>query len=94
MKQRFFTPIYLPQLAVFVYLSISLVCDQLYKFWQKEALSVDFKYVFKGGFYWILKYIMYYIQYMCECVLVTQLCPTLCDHVDCSPLGSSVYGSL
>ena len=31
---------------------------------------------------------------MCECVLVTQLCPTLCDHVDCSPLGSSVHGIL
>ena len=29
-----------------------------------------------------------------ECVLVTQLCPTLCDHVDCSPLGSSVHGIL
>ena len=26
------------------------------------------------------------------CVLVTQLCPTLCDPMDCSSLGSSVYG--
>ena len=25
---------------------------------------------------------------------VTQLCPTLCDPVDCSPLGSSVHGIL
>ena len=25
-------------------------------------------------------------------VLVTQLCPTLCDFMDCSPPGSSVYG--
>ena len=24
-------------------------------------------------------------------VSVTQLCPTLCDHVDCSPPGSSVH---
>ena len=24
--------------------------------------------------------------------LVTQLCPTLCDPMDCSPLGSSVHG--
>ena len=24
------------------------------------------------------------------CVLVTQPCPTLCDHIDCSPPGSSV----
>ena len=28
---------------------------------------------------------------LCLC-LVTQLCPTLCDPVDCSPLGSSVHG--
>ena len=25
-------------------------------------------------------------------VLVTQLCPTLCDHMDCSPPVSSVHG--
>ena len=25
-------------------------------------------------------------------VLVTQLCPTLCDPMDCSPPGSSVHG--
>ena len=25
-------------------------------------------------------------------VLVTQLCPTLCDHMDCSLPGSSVHG--
>ena len=27
-------------------------------------------------------------------VLVTQLCPTLCNPVDCSPPGSSVHGIL
>ena len=26
------------------------------------------------------------------CVLVSQLCPTVCDSMDCSPPGSSVYG--
>ena len=31
---------------------------------------------------------------MCVCVLVTQLCPTLCDPMDCSPPGSSVHGIL
>jgi len=30
---------------------------------------------------------------MC-CVLVTQLCHTLCNSMDCSPLGSSVHGFL
>ena len=25
---------------------------------------------------------------------VTQLCPTLCDPVDCSPAGSSIHGIL
>ena len=29
---------------------------------------------------------------MCVNVLVTQLCPTLCDPMDCSPPGSSVRG--
>ena len=28
---------------------------------------------------------------MCVCVLVAQLCPTLCDPTDCSPPGSSVH---
>ena len=28
----------------------------------------------------------------CTCVLVAQSYPTLCDHVDCSPPGSSVHG--
>jgi len=28
---------------------------------------------------------------LCVCVLVTQLCPTLCDPMDCSPPGSSVH---
>ena len=28
------------------------------------------------------------------CVLVIQLCPTLCDAMNCSPLGSSVHGIL
>ena len=28
------------------------------------------------------------------CVLVTRLCPTLVDHMDCSPPGSSVHGIL
>jgi len=29
-----------------------------------------------------------------ECVLVTQLCPTLCDPMDYSPPGSPVHGIL
>ena len=28
------------------------------------------------------------------CVLVAQLCPTLCNIIDCSPPGSSVHGIL
>ena len=28
------------------------------------------------------------------CVLVAQLCPTLCDSTDCSPPGSSDHGIL
>ena len=29
---------------------------------------------------------------VCVCVLVAQPCPTLCNPMDCSPPGSSVYG--
>ena len=29
-----------------------------------------------------------------QCVLVSQMCPTLCDTKDCRPLGSSVHGIL
>ena len=32
--------------------------------------------------------------YVCVCVLASQLCPTLCDPLDCSPPGSSVQGIL
>ena len=32
------------------------------------------------------------LQSVCVCVLVVQSCPTLCDPVDYSPLGSSVHG--
>ena len=28
----------------------------------------------------------------CVCVLVSQVCPTLCDPMDCSLPGSSVHG--
>ena len=31
---------------------------------------------------------------VCVCVLIAQSCPTLCDPIDCSPSGSSVYGIL
>ena len=33
-------------------------------------------------------------MYVCVCVLVAQLCLTLCDPMDCSPPGSSVHGIL
>ena len=31
---------------------------------------------------------------VCVCVWVTHLCPTLCDHIDCSPPGSSAHSIL
>ena len=30
----------------------------------------------------------------CMCAKLLQLCPILCDTMDCSPLGSCVYGIL
>ena len=41
------------------------------------------------------KVIQLYIHiHTCVLCLVTQLCPTLCDLMDCSPPGSSVQGIL
>ena len=34
------------------------------------------------------------VSFACVCVLVTQLCPTLCESMDCSQLVSSVLGIL
>ena len=34
------------------------------------------------------------MRWGCVCELVTQLCPTLCNPMDCSPPGSSVPGIL
>ena len=34
------------------------------------------------------------LSYACNACSVAQLCPTLCDPVDCSPPGSSVHGIL
>ena len=39
-----------------------------------------------------LEIISYIVYFHCAVCLVMQLCLTLCDPVDCSPLGSSVRG--
>ena len=36
----------------------------------------------------------FFSHYVCVCVFVTQLCPTLCNPLNCSPPGSSVPGIL
>ena len=33
-----------------------------------------------------------FVNWLCACAKSLQSCPTLCDPVDCSPPGSSVYG--
>ena len=35
-----------------------------------------------------------FTKLVCVSVLVAQLCPTLCDSMDCRPPGSSVHGAL
>ena len=35
-----------------------------------------------------------YLKCVCVCVLIAQLCPTLCDPMDCSPQCSCVHGIL
>ena len=36
----------------------------------------------------------YIYNIQCMCAKSLQLCPTLCDHMDCSPSGSPVHGIL
>ena len=60
---------------------------------------IIFIYVYSFVWY-ICIYMCVYIFRSCEVlcvwvkVLVTQLCPTLCEHMDCSPPSSSVHGIL
>ena len=35
-----------------------------------------------------------YFRVLCVCTMLLQLCPTLCDPMDCSPPGSSIHGIL
>ena len=46
--------------------------------------------VFEGPTFMI---ILFQYIWLCESV-VTQLCLTLCDPIDCSPPGSSIHGVL
>ena len=38
---------------------------------------------------WVVGYLLFRIMLAC---LVAQLCPTICDSMDCSPPGSSLWG--
>ena len=40
---------------------------------------------------WLKQYVLYYVTFT-TIVLVAQSCPILCDPMDCSLPGSSVYG--
>ena len=42
--------------------------------------------------YTYLNFIDLFRNQMISCYLVTKLCPTLCDPMDCSPTGSSIHG--
>ena len=48
----------------------------------------DDQVIFHGIMFWI-----WLIHISCVCP-VSQLCPTFCDPIDCSSLGSSVHGTL
>lgn len=41
----------------------------LYKFWQRQVLSLDAKINFQGGFYWILKYMWCIYTYIIHYII-------------------------
>ena len=58
----------------------------------KITIPSSFLYRYNNKFYVKFHYILKVISHMCMYVLVAQLCPTICDPMDCSPPGSSVHG--
>ena len=52
------------------------------------SLNFIFLFIYKRLF------ILTKFKYTSGACSVTQSCPTLCDHMDCSPPGSSVHGIL
>ena len=53
------------------------------------SLNKSISYLKKKNNVWVVCY----VDFCCFCCcLITQLCPTLCDPMDCSPPGSSVHG--
>ena len=55
----------------------SVLCSLLYCHW--------------WGWWWKLTLLLIYTSNICMCVVITQLCLTLCDPMDYSPSGSSVH---
>ena len=71
-------------MCVYIYLWLHSLC-RLFFYWSIVDLQcVSFRCTAK----WF-RYIYMYVK-----VLVAQLCPTLCDSIDCSLWGSSVHGIL
>ena len=62
------------------------------KIWQINYHSVNIHYL---SFNFHVSFLLWYrpLDLLCVC-LVTQLCPTLWDFMNCSPPGSSVHGIL
>ena len=81
-----------------------LLCSTtvLFKVWDCKIKNIFFIFCLFLMYYLCENYEPLMIQYyIADCVtwanfvgsvLITQLWPTLCDHIDCSPPGSSVHG--
>ena len=60
--------------------------------WQQGARSVSACVLISVSFFWIAVKYMSHIH--CLACMRAQLCPTLCDPMDCSLPGSSVHGTI
>ena len=68
--------------------NIKIISSGLKYFLLLNCSFEDDQVIFHGIMFWI-----WLIHISCVCP-VSQLCPTFCDPIDCSSLGSSVHGTL
>ena len=83
-KNVFFFPFEFSDFLLLHFLSFKMLWFSFLKKFYRNRLALHCCVIFCCTVKWTC--------HLCLCMLVTQLCPTLCDPTDCSLPGSSVHG--